>query len=474
MKRIPAIFIAITAVVSGLAPALLHGADYGNNPRVLTGAISPGLPAIPVPNAAGPAMSAAQPGGAAVSSPLITGKQKEWTVMFFMNAKQTGREDLSENLLRNVRQMETVGSSGKLNIVVEIGQLGWLDDDGYWAGSKRIFVVKNPGQDESKTASLTLEINKDADMGDWKQLGNFVLWAKRKFPAKHYALVIANHGTGWKSRSRTKQLTDKPDFKLAGISYDFQTGNHITTVEMGAALAKAGRVDVVMSDACLMQDVAVDYQIAGFAGFIVGSQESEPMTGYEYSSVLKKLADSPSTSPEDFARHMVSAYISFYQANEGAYLDSVDRVTQSAVNTAALPGLGRLLDGFARAALKSGDMEALKAARSKALSFVAQVDKDTYDEDSRDLVDFMAIAAKTAKDPLVISAAGEINKYIAQRLVIANGTTGDSADKAHGISVYIPVAEYDTSFDAVKLAKTTVWGRFCRAMAAKSAVEAAQ
>ena len=67
---------------------------------------------------------------------------------------------------------------------------------------------------------------------DFRKLADFGKWAKEKYPAKKYMMVVWNHGDGW--------LKNKPaatDNK--GISYDEETGNHLTTPELAAALRDA-------------------------------------------------------------------------------------------------------------------------------------------------------------------------------------------------------------------------------------------
>ncbi len=118
---------------------------------------------------------------------------KEWTVMVYVN----GKNDLSKFGEKDVNEMETIGSTSKMNIVVELG----TEDE----TTERFLVKKD--HFPTLVTSKPLEILENDDMGDWKHLVDFATWSKKKFPAKRYMLIIWNHGDGW--------VTSK------GISYDF-------------------------------------------------------------------------------------------------------------------------------------------------------------------------------------------------------------------------------------------------------------
>ena len=66
---------------------------------------------------------------------------KEWTIMTYINAKN----DLEYSGLKDVNEMEQVGSTDKINIVVEIGRMNGQEDgdthvDGDWTGTRRIYI----------------------------------------------------------------------------------------------------------------------------------------------------------------------------------------------------------------------------------------------------------------------------------------------------------------------------------------------
>ncbi|MBI4801664.1 MAG: hypothetical protein HY796_03975, partial [Elusimicrobia bacterium] len=171
--------------------------------------------AVPVP--AAPAKDAEVASGA-----VKPAAEKKWTVMVFIN----GKNDLEIAGLYNVNQMERVGSTKNMNIVVEIGRMKGqaldTDLDGDWTGAKRLLIKKD--SDAEKITSPVVMTTDKVHMGDYKRAVDFVAWAKKAYPAKRYMLVLWDHGTGWRDPQQTKKASTGK-----GISFDDETGNYIRT-----------------------------------------------------------------------------------------------------------------------------------------------------------------------------------------------------------------------------------------------------
>ena len=88
----------------------------------------------------------------------------------------------------------------------------------------------------------------------------------KNLSAKKYAVVIWNHGSGW-SKRRGNNIPE-------GISYDDESGNHITTAQLTPAVAKnAGesgqKIDILAFDACLMQMLEVSYAVKNHVNYLL-------------------------------------------------------------------------------------------------------------------------------------------------------------------------------------------------------------
>lgn len=224
-------------------------------------------------------------------------QEKEWTFLVFVN----GVNNLSSFAEMNIRQMEKVGSTEDINVVVEWGS---LQSD----TAKRLYIEKH--NNPNGIFSPVLESMKQHDMGDVNNFIQFVKWGIMKYPAKRYFIAIWNHGTGW---------AFQPFNILNGldISLDDRTGNKITTEQMGIALKEIkeflGRpIDIYGSDACLMQNIEVATEISDHVQFIAGSQDLEPGEGWPYFPFLKKWSENPKIPTEQVAKLLSVEFLKAY------------------------------------------------------------------------------------------------------------------------------------------------------------------
>ena len=364
---------------------------------------------------------------------------KEWTIMVFVN----GKNNLEQFALKDMNEMEQVGSTDKVNIVTEVGRINGYDtSDGDWKTVRRYLVQKDA--DTAKITSPVVAEFPKVDMGDYKSVIDFVNWSKAAYPAKKYMLIIWNHGAGW---IKSRALADK------GISYDDETKNHIDTPQLGLILKGAGGVDVYGSDAFLMQMAEVDYEIKDYVKFIVGSEETEPGDGYTYNTFLGPLAANPSMSPEELAKVAVNAYADHYQA-------SGDGSTQSYVRTAAIPGFLDAANAFAYAITQAGEKDLAKKAMGAAQSYAYPENKDLYH--------FAQLVLAGTQNAEVKAKGEALMSYISGTLVGANRTTNSeggwwgpvSYDNSHGIAVYLPGAAAPAAYADLAWAKYSNWDEF--------------
>ncbi|HBA61848.1 MAG TPA: hypothetical protein DCZ92_13760 [Elusimicrobia bacterium] len=368
---------------------------------------------------------------------------KEWTVLVYVN----GKNDLERAGLYNLNKMELVGSGDKLNIVTEIGRMngqnGDTAGDGNWTGSRRYFVTKD--RNEEKIKSDRLQSFGKVDMGDWRHLVDFAKWGMANYPARHYMLIVWNHGSGW--------LTTKDLPVNKGISYDFETKNHISTPELGAAMREIGKVDILAYDACLMQMAELLYEVNGYADYVVGSEETVPGMGFPYDTILKSFTGSKNSG--ELAAEMVSAYDGFYATRN-------QKTTLSAVRMSALGGFMTAFNAWTEALLASDKKTDIHAKAYLAGSYAAS--------DNKDLYDFVRLAA--AVDPqgpvgekgraLMAALSGEL---IINNLAYKKGRVSDTA--SHGLAIYLPHLRnnYNPKYDQLAWARDTRWDEYLKEMA---------
>ncbi|HNV70280.1 MAG TPA: clostripain-related cysteine peptidase, partial [Candidatus Ozemobacteraceae bacterium] len=272
---------------------------------------------------------------------------KAWTYMIFMNADN----DLDPFADEDFTELMRVGSSDWLNIVTITDRE---------KGPAALHYVE-------KGNNVTVRELGEIDMGDWKTLVNFVKEVSTSYPARHYAVSLWNHGSGWKHTQKV--------FK--GISYDDQSGNYITTAQLGQATREikailGKKLDLLTMDACLMQMMEIAWEVHKNVDYVVASEELEPGNGYPYDSHMAGLK--PYTTPREFVCHMVSSFKTAY--NGGVY--GTEDTTQSAIDCSRLPALKDAIDGWAKAAMSGSYAQAYKQALLDVQKFDTKTNIDLW------------------------------------------------------------------------------------------------
>ena len=378
-------------------------------------------------------VKSANPGADIVPMPGNPKAAKKWTVMVFVNAKN----NLESYGLGDVNEMEMTGSDDNVNIVAELGRItGYSTADGDWKGGRRYLIQKDA--DTTKITSPVLMELPKADMGDWNHLVDFAKWSMQKFPAQHYVLVVWNHGAGW-----NKDVVFEAQ---KGISYDDETGNHITTPQLRQAMEQIGKIDIFAMDACLMQMVEVGYEIKDYADYIVASEETEPGDGYTYNTWLGPLAAKPDMTAAALSTTMVDSYTDHYQTiNQGA--------TQSSVKTASFGKLAQLLDGWTAEVMAANDLVNVKDARTKAQAFYYSTNKDLYH--------FVKLVSDATANAAVSAKGKELMSFLTTDLISHSRATGAKYANSFGLAVYIPTS-YTAAYDSLMWAKDSKWDDFLK------------
>jgi hypothetical protein len=365
----------------------------------------------------------------------------EWTIMVFGN----GKNDLEPFLLKDLNEMEKIGSTDQVNIIVEAGRIAGYDaSDGDWKGVRRYRMTKD--SDTRKVSSKVLADLGDKDMGAYQSVIDFAKWAKAAYPAKRYMLIFWNHGAGW-TKSGERIITK-------GISYDESSGNHINTPQMGLIMKALGKTDVVGTDACLMQMAEVNYEIKDSVEYIVASEETEPGDGYTYDLFLGPVVAKPAMTAMEVGKAAVNGYANHYDGIDQGY-------TQSLVKASAMNQLPALTDAFGAAVMAANEKALAKTSRDATINFA-------YDE-NRDLYDFVRRVVAGTKSDEVKTKGQALMTFITGSLVTHNRTRNDKggywsgpkeSTLAKGIAAYFPKASLGAGYTDLAWAKVSKWDEF--------------
>jgi len=374
-----------------------------------------------------------------IAAPSTQPTEKEWTMLVFLN----GHNNLDPFGKTDINEMEKVGSTDDVNVVVQWASL----ENG---NTKRLYVTQDDNPTE--VTSTVMADMPAVDMGDYRNLIEFIRWGAEHYPAKKYFIDVWNHGSGW--HKLQARMNKRGGVSIQDISSDDTTGHIITTEQLGEALNEASntigkKIEVYGSDACLMGMVEVAAEMSDAVKIFVGSQELEPGDGWSYDRLLAEWTAKPSMNGVELGQILTRTYFEGYAAGREKDL------TMSAVNLELLP----LLESSVR---EFGTMlRSLPKSLRTQVANIAKQSQSFFYSDYVDLGDFLRrLSAGTINgvdQSLVNHLRAALKSY-----TVANQTSASYAN-ATGISIWIPhsqysLKEYSGRYSGLKFSQRTGWG----------------
>lgn len=374
----------------------------------------------------------------------------DWTVMVYLNGDNT----LSNNAMVDFKEMAHVGSSDRVNIVVQFDR----QHGDSWEQTLRFFVTQGlPAEVRYAYSDLG-----EVDMASGKSVEDFVRSAMNGYPARHYVFVLWGHGEGYRfelaSRSMINSLHSyegrpKPSslcslestFPPSKISFKGGTTDGTTTginilymKELAQGLKKAlgeKKLDVVVFDECLMGMVENAYALREVASYMVASEEMIPPGGLCYSDWLSKLVSSPRMSPATLATTIVESY-------DRTYRRAFDCMTMSATDLAQARNLGGAISSLADQLSRAlpHELTRIVAARKACNVYgrsVCVVDGDCFYH--VDLVRFCEELMRRSADSGVRSAATTVVDAVRSSTILnVAGSATKELKGSNGLAIYFP------------------------------------
>jgi hypothetical protein len=352
-----------------------------------------------------------------------------WTLMVYQDADNS----LETPQLANLKEMLKVGSSESVQVVVLCDRspksepkdqytdeaVGGLPD---WAGAKLLHVEKGRLKQIADWGNT--------NMGDPTTLRRFVDAAAKIYPAAHYGLIIADHGSGWDELCVDETSGDKA----------------LSLRDLRSALEpfakEHGKLDLVGLDACLMASYEAAQALEPVAHMMVGSEELAPARGWNYDALLKALRDKPEMTAYAVGRTVVDAYTIYFRETRdqmeqysalGVTLSLLD-LDQLGTLTTALNTLG----DRCTASLRNGHAGWVKVAKARAGAEeygAMGVRGEGSEEEMHDLIHLTEVL-EASGDPAIAEAAKQTGD--AAKQVIRYLMRGPCRPHAGGLSIYFP------------------------------------
>lgn len=412
--------------------------------------------------------------------------------------------DLHPFAWKNIKQMEMIGSTQNINVIVQLNTPGCNNP------TKR-YIIKNGRRllVPAAGAAPTQKLNS----GNPQTLVDCVAWAMKHYPADHLILNLWDHGSGVYDpgmrldyhMQNTKfvdpcnlfhlnpetnmfdldrsigyfinpDLLDEqvPNQKQKqgsrGICFDETFKSYMTNQDLKFALSEiqtkvlnGKKIGVLWFDACLMAMLEIANICKDHVEYLVASEEVELASGSNYELVLRPFLNRALT-PRQFACHVVASY-------EKAYQMITRDFTQSAIDLSSVTQLEANVNLVAHHILC-----ALQDQRNNSVAKLLQQSKSRplctcFEEPSYiDLRHFyinlqanlnsisLTNIAKEASLKLALAKLLDQGVNLINSTVIAN-KVGSNLQRAGGLSIYFPERGMFNSYPKCNFAQTNNWSK---------------
>jgi hypothetical protein len=373
-----------------------------------------------------------------------------------------GDNNLSEDGVKDIREMEETGEGQETFCIVEFDSQG--PQPGGFNGTIRYEITQKDPR-TGKGHRKVIERFEDRDSGDKETLVKSLKWATEDYSSENYLVVIWNHGSGFRDTRRLPLragLRGAPRRRAGtlfnhsislsehagsrNIATDDTTGNNLDMIELSDALQEAGfsdsskKMGVLGFDACLMNMLEVTYEMSKNAHLLVGSEELEPGLGWPYAHDLKSL-NSIGADSVQLAKDLVKNYRQFYSRSP-YNTDEYWPVTQSAVDLDQISELAASVNEFGATINSSltsdydNVLVRISAIREEVQHYTVNNPQADFD-DYVDLGDLALLFRDSFNDSNVKTSASKVIENL-KKAVIAETHLGKEVQNSHGLTIWFP------------------------------------
>lgn len=350
----------------------------------------------------------------------------EWTFMFYMDSDN----DLEQPQMEDLEEMMGVGTTGTVNIVAFVDRHPSGDEDNNytnrdvgglknWTTTKLVVVEKGRLHELADPG--------EANMGDPDNLVEFIEQTAKNFPAKRYALIFGDHGSGWPQ-----------------ILGDETNDDHLDMTELGGALARVtkslgGKLELIGFDACLMANFEVARTVAPYAKALVGSQELEPGNGWDYKPLFTRINANPAADGFQVGRMVVDTFRDYYNGESQGYRDV--SITLSVMDLSKIDAMNTAINNLAvqnQAFIKAGGRPNIlktASARAKAEDYGSR-GEGKHVAEFFDIVHYAENIKLTSGDAGIAKAADAV--IAATKAAVVYKANGAAHPHSNGLSIYFP------------------------------------
>ncbi|MCS7261681.1 MAG: clostripain-related cysteine peptidase, partial [Anaerolineae bacterium] len=224
----------------------------------------------------------------------------QWTVLLYYAADN----DLEALLMRDLNRLELIGSTADVHVIALVDRHPryWTGSDN-WSDTRLLRIEK----DQNLFAITSPDVRKlgERNTGSAETLERFIAWGITTYPARKYALVISDHGGGWRGAASDETSAGQM-ISPAGLAQ---------ALERGLSTAGIERLDLLVFDTCLMAQLEVWTLLSPYVRYGVASEEiTYGLKGFD--RAMRDLVENPTMDAAELGARMVRYFEEHYTGDE--------------------------------------------------------------------------------------------------------------------------------------------------------------
>lgn len=229
---------------------------------------------------------------------------ESWTVILYMAADN----ELEGTAISTIKDLEKANIPQKMKVLALVDRCeGYDSSNGNWTDTRLYEIKKDTSINEISICSDRLECPElglsdgtsvELDMGNRNVLAGILKFARRKYQAEHYALIMWGHGAGWKGYSLDE--TNASRMSLPALRNGIEEG------------MDGKKLDFIGFDTCFGANLETALELCNCAEFMSGTPGIEGELGWNYTALFRALGSS-SVSGSKFSE---AALRQFAEKNE--------------------------------------------------------------------------------------------------------------------------------------------------------------
>jgi hypothetical protein len=351
-------------------------------------------------------------------------KLSDYTVLVYMIGSDF--ETRKYTASNDIQEMVNAKPDSNINIILQTG--GGIQGN----GSEIDFSSVQRHEIVNGTVKNLIDLG-HKNMAESTTLSDFIDWGVTEFPAKKYAIIFWDHGSGIHGFGKDINFNNAA-LSPSELFYGFYSSLNNTGVNF----------ELIGFDACLMSSLEVASKLNYFSDYMVASEEIEPEWGWNYTDIIKNLDTNPNQSGYTLGKTIIDSYSnSSRHLSESQKYGTHHEITLSLLNMTNIPQLVDYVNNLSKS-IKTNILDL-----SSSISLSKSIDQTEHYGQSAlglstgliDLYDFTVSLEQRFPNlkPTISLVQNSINS------TVLYSTNGEARPNAKGISVYMPLykSEYD-------------------------------